>query len=270
MNKLATYTFNFKQAFVYYLLILICSQLLTAVIALPGYFYPELNFISLPLSFAVGFGSAIVLAMFIKKLNIDVLKAFFTHHSPWIYWGIATILYLCVLPIAEYLSMLVPTDLDGFWGDFYNDFEKSFEVIFKSPISAFITICILAPILEELIFRGLLLRGLLNNKKVNPWLAILFIGVLFGITHGNPWQALGAGTLGIVFGYIYWRTKDLVLCMFLHFLNNSIGFIVTIQSNSMEETLFEPNYFLIAGSLIFTAGIGLYLYQLTQNKKINL
>ena len=84
----------------------------------------------------------------------------------------------------------------------------------------------------------------------------------------NPWQFFGAGLLGAVFGYIYWRTQSLWLCIFLHFLNNFIAYIITIETNSLDETVFEPNFMLLAGSAVLTALIAWFLYQRSRDTEL--
>lgn len=86
----------------------------------------------------------------------------------------------------------------------------------------FLTLAIAAPVLEEILMRGIVLDGLLKNY--NPWKAIIWSSVLFGFIHFNLWQFVGAFTIGIVMGYLYWKTKSLLLCMFIHALNNVFAF----------------------------------------------
>jgi len=81
-----------------------------------------------------------------------------------------------------------------------------------------ITLIILAPILEEIICRGIILKGLLN--KYSPIIAILVSSLIFGIMHLNPWQFIGAFGIGIINGWIYWKTKNIVLPIIIHFTNN--------------------------------------------------
>ena len=60
------------------------------------------------------------------------------------------------------------------------------ELSGQTGIFSFMTIAIAAPILEESIFRGIILDGLL--KKYSPLKSILVSSILFGIVHLNPWQ----------------------------------------------------------------------------------
>src|SRR5262245_19593322 len=60
---------------------------------------------------------------------------------------------------------------------------------------------IVAPVAEELLFRGIILRGLLSRFR--PFSAILLSSLLFAAVHLNPWQLVSATVLGMAFGWFY-------------------------------------------------------------------
>lgn len=78
------------------------------------------------------------------------------------------------------------------------------------------------PVLEELLFRGVVLAGLLRSRR--PWVAIAQSALLFGIFHFNPSQSLNAALAGLLLGWLYYRTRSLGLCIALHALFNGIEF----------------------------------------------
>ena len=211
---------------------------------------------------------AAIFIMALKKLRLDQLKHFFHTKINLSTAAIAIGLYLAALPIAEYLSMLIPTEGIPFLEELYRIFEQSFALVFEHKVAAFIMICILAPILEELIFRGLILRGLLNNG-INPWISIILTSFLFGAAHLNPWQFMGAGLLGAVFGFIYWRTQSLWLVIFLHFLNNFIAFLFTMKTQNLDEPIFQANAWILLSSIILTALIGYTFYRTSGSTSLN-
>ena len=69
----------------------------------------------------------------------------------------------------------------------------------------------------------LVLRGLL--RKMNPFSAIAVSAVFFAILHMNPWQAIPAFCLGLLFGYTYYKTGSLKLTMLMHCANNTMAVI---------------------------------------------
>lgn len=91
---------------------------------------------------------------------------------------------------------------------------------FESLLLVFTT-CILAPILEEFIFRGIILRGLLESYSKK--FSILISSVIFAIVHLSPSQILGAFIFGLFFGLVYSKTRSLGYTIILHFLANISG-----------------------------------------------
>ena len=83
---------------------------------------------------------------------------------------------------------------------------------------------VLAPLLEEVVFRGFLLASL------TKWLptpgAVVFSSVVFGAAHLAPRDFPQLVTLGIVLGFSYARTRNLLTPMFIHSLWNSGVLIV--------------------------------------------
>ena len=101
---------------------------------------------------------------------------------------------------------------------------------------------ILAPVMEELIFRKLLLDRM---RTIDRPTAILFSAMAFGLFHGNLSQFFYAFGAGILFGSIYVRTGRLRYTILLHILVNAIGSLVPMllqgdgEALSLEEILAE-------------------------------
>ena len=97
----------------------------------------------------------------------------------------------------------------------------------------FICVSLMAPFFEEWLCRGMVLRGLLNYRKVgtdkrgmHPAAAIVISALFFAIIHMNPWQAVPAFLMGSLFGYVYYKTGSLKLTMLMHFTNNTFALIL--------------------------------------------
>lgn len=84
---------------------------------------------------------------------------------------------------------------------------------------------ILAPVLEEIIFRGILLRGLLT--RYSSALSIVLSSLLFALIHINMTQITPAFLLGLLFGLIFVKTHSLIFTIILHFWANAISWICT-------------------------------------------
>lgn len=132
-------------------------------------------------------------------------------------------------------------------------------------VFAFIAIVFAAPILEELIFRGIILDGLL--KRYSTLSSIILSSVLFGIVHLNPWQFIAALTIGIFSGWVYYKTKKLTLSIIIHSVNNLLAFGSTSfgdMQTMMDATLPELyggfwNFMIVTGCAILLGIICIYI-----------
>lgn len=103
-------------------------------------------------------------------------------------------------------------------------FEDAMSAIMEAPVwITLLSVSIFAPLFEEWLCRGLVLRGLL--QKMRPASAITVSALFFAILHMNPWQAVPAFILGAFFGYVYYRTGSLKLTMLMHCVNNTFAVI---------------------------------------------
>ncbi len=108
------------------------------------------------------------------------------------------------------------------------------------PIS-WISVGILAPIGEELVFRNGI-QGHLTRKGVHPLWAIVLSSVMFSLAHFNPAQSLNAMFMGFVLGILYHRTGNILLCGTLHVINNLLAMIqLAYFPGSMSSTLLLDN-----------------------------
>lgn len=90
----------------------------------------------------------------------------------------------------------------------------------------YFVIALLAPFVEELIFRGAILRALL--EKINKhWVAIAISALLFALIHANPAQMPFAFVAGLFLGWTYYRTGSILPGVAYHWINNSIAFALT-------------------------------------------
>ncbi|MBQ9886130.1 MAG: CPBP family intramembrane metalloprotease [Lachnospiraceae bacterium] len=86
-------------------------------------------------------------------------------------------------------------------------------------------VCICAPIVEELFFRGFIIKKMLIHGR---FAALLVSATAFGFVHGTLSQIPYALVLGFVLGYIYLRYGNILLNIFLHMLMNFIGGVLVI------------------------------------------
>ena len=134
---------------------------------------------------------------------------------------------------------------------------EMFADMLEPSVWGFVTVAVAAPIIEEVLMRGIVLNGMLKNY--NPWKAILWSAFFFGVMHLNPWQLVTAFIAGIAIGYLYWKTKSLILCILIHALNNGLAFFISLKYIEKESfaDVFHLNAWERAG-IFFLAILTLY------------
>ena len=132
-------------------------------------------------------------------------------------------------------------------------------------IFGIISITIMAPLVEELLFRGAI-QGYMLRKGMKPLHAIFIASAIFGIIHMNPIQIPFAFVIGMIFGWLYYRTGSVVPGIIGHFINNSIACLqmATLTEEEFNTKTIEwlgegPTYALFAISLAVMVGMFLYL-----------
>lgn len=111
--------------------------------------------------------------------------------------------------------------------------EKAMEQLTGGPVwVSLLCVSVFAPLFEEWLCRGLMLRGLLAHMK--PAAAIAVSAAFFAVLHMNPWQAIPAFLLGMLFGYVYYKTGSLKLTMLMHCVNNTFSVLMS-RIPALEE-----------------------------------
>jgi uncharacterized protein len=120
-------------------------------------------------------------------------------------------------------------------------------VDYSLGVGALIIVAVIfAPICEEIIFRGVLMRALLSRTHVA--VALVTQGIVFGVAHINP--AFGSGNIGltiilsvvgICFGYVAWWRKSIGVSIVAHALFN--GAVVIVTTTGLLEMLQEQSDF---------------------------
>lgn len=104
----------------------------------------------------------------------------------------------------------------------------------------FIRFIIATPVLEELIFSGIVLDGLL--RKYTPIKSILVTSFLFGLVHLSPPQFISGFVIGIFSGWVYYKTKSLTFSIMIHIVTNLTALLM--------------NHFKIYGFLKYSISLG--------------
>lgn len=104
---------------------------------------------------------------------------------------------------------------------------KSFDETFATAPSpsayfwSFVSIALLGPIAEEIIFRGVLYSGL--RRYLPGVMTAVLSGLYFGLWHSNPMQVVYTAVMGIVLGLVYYATGNFWFPMVIHLINNMLS-----------------------------------------------
>jgi tetratricopeptide (TPR) repeat protein len=93
-----------------------------------------------------------------------------------------------------------------------------------NPLAAFLSIVVVGPIVEEILFRGLIYGALEKRLRVSG--AILISSFLFALVHLQVVYFIPIFCLGVVLGWARWKANSLGLSMLLHVLNNGIALML--------------------------------------------
>ncbi len=163
----------------------------------------------------------------------------------WYYFPVIFLTWFLMLIFIEGVMRLLPHP-----GDEFLIFK---QLIDSNAFIGFLLLAVAAPLLEEILFRGIILRFLL--KKMPPWKAIVISALAFGVFHLNIWQFTGAFIMGIFFGFLFWKTGSLFYPVLFHFINNALAYLMVMKYGGADKNLTE-----IAsvenGAIYVLAGLG--------------
>ena len=150
-----------------------------------------------------------------------------------------------------------------FWEMFNKIFESDYGIY-----GAILKVVIIAPVIEELIFRGVIMHGLMRNYS--KFTAVFVSALLFALFHLNPWQFPATFILGLILGILMLRTRSIYLCIIGHAINNGLVLISIEYWDQLKEIAFfqssRSNQLLISALIAIIALILLFL--LSRQRKV--
>ena len=149
-----------------------------------------------------------------------------------------------------------------FWELFNKVFESDFGFY-----GAFLKVVVMAPVIEELIFRGVIMHGLMRNYS--KFTAVFVSALLFALYHLNPWQLPATFVLGLLLGILMIRTRNIFLCILGHAINNGLVLIsITYMADLQKIGFYQIDKL---SQLIISAFIGtiamILIFPLTRRRK---
>ena len=149
----------------------------------------------------------------------------------------------------------------------FSDYLKSLVSAEISLWGSILSLVVVAPLTEELLVRGLILRGFLGQYSARK--AVLASAIFFGLLHLNPWQFIGATALGILFAWWFIETRSMLTCFFGHALANALPLAATVllpfeipgYTSDFGTVTFQPLWFDLVGVALVVLGIWLLIRQ---------
>lgn len=153
-----------------------------------------------------------------------------------------------------------------FWEMFNKIFESDYGIY-----GAILKIVIIAPVVEELIFRGVIMHGLMRNYS--KFTAVFTSALMFALFHLNPWQFPATFILGLLLGILMLRTRNIYLCILGHAINNglvlfSIQYWGEIQKSAFFQSS-KSNQLIISALIAVTALVLIFLLSIQRKAKSN-
>lgn len=172
--------------------------------------------------------SILTMAVFLLA-KWSVVSRHWVRTRPWF------VLFWCVLAA---LGAIIPSVwLQEHMPELPNIVEGEFDMIMKDRWG-YVIVGLLAPLAEEMVFRGAVLRSLLQWKS-NPWIGIVVSALLFAMIHMNPAQMPHAFLIGLLLGWMYWRTDSIVPGVVYHWVNNTVAYVMYNLYPNPDLTLVE-------------------------------
>lgn len=208
--------------------------------------------------------SIVSIALFTVLKWSPVSRSFYDRR-PWgvLFWSILVSVGL-ILPSMYFQEVTMPDQWPDFIQQIIDQTEQTLSLV-MSTTGGYAVVCLLAPIAEELVFRGAVLRTLLQWKPEHRWLMIMLSALLFALSHMNPAQFFHPLLIGLLLGWMYERTGSVLPGIIYHWVNNTVAYLLYHAYPSSDITIVD--IFGSQGRVLMAIGFSLLivlpsLYQL--------
>ena len=132
-------------------------------------------------------------------------------------------------------------------------------------IFLFLAVVVMAPIGEEVVFRGFLQKFLEEYWK-DIARAVLITSLFFAMIHFNPYWTIQIYLLGVILGFLSWKTKSVIPSIILHSINNGMAFISTVSDEYNVNLYLWGDY---VSPVFIIIAIYLLYYSINEINQIN-
>lgn len=133
--------------------------------------------------------------------------------------------------------------------------KSSQDIVSGNPLIAILTVAVFGPIIEEILFRGIIFNSIEKLKKgIAP---IIISSILFGLCHMISVQIVYTFFMGIVVAIVYSKTRNLIYPIIIHIVNNLLSAITGLLPNPIiEKTIDIATLVMIIPTIYFLIKLG--------------
>lgn len=215
---------------------------------IPDFLLPSINafvdtFISLVLIVIYLIAAIFIVKKHESRVKLGFFKsAVFCMVMGFAFYGITGLWF----ELVDRFLIAIPYVADNvnYFSGVYDDLESG------AYIWSLLSISIVGPIVEEILFRLLIFNSLEKINK-NPWFAIIVSGVLFGIWHMIFVQSIYTAIMGCLMGLIYYKTRNIFITIFIHMFNNTIGNLpAALDTDLVNNAITTISYIMVIPAIV--------------------
>ncbi len=154
-------------------------------------------------------------------------------------------LYYLAILIAAMIAIISPATMEN-----YNEMMET--ALGGSQMLALVAAVILAPVNEECIMRGLILKNL--QRFFSTPVVVIVQAVLFGIFHANWVQGIYVIPIGAALGYVAVRSRSVIPCIFMHLFYNSLSFAAAMLPGFCQTGAFAVAVVVVSAGAVWFMG----------------
>lgn len=164
---------------------------------------------------------------------------------------------LPILVMAPSLNVIISMVVSNIpWPQEWIDAYATNSSVLDGSLMTWISAVIIAPVFEEILFRGLVYTRL--KKGMPTIIAAIVASLVFGLCHGTAIWIIYATVIGLVMTWVFERYQSLTASILFHFVFNAMGLAISMIPESMESVLW----------ILLVVGVAGLVYGVTQILKV--
>ncbi len=167
--------------------------------------------------------SVATILLFLKMKWFRASRSY-VRSRPWTVLAWCVVASLGAIVPSLMLQSLIP-DWSGWAKELADETNKQLEGLMRVP-GGYMVIALLPPVVEEMVFRGAVLKSLLHWQRRRPWAMIALSALIFALAHLNPAQMPHTFLIGLLLGWMYMRTGSIVPGVAYHWANNTAAYVM--------------------------------------------